>query len=152
MLSYSIKNESWIDGTFSISLGINIANFLPWSNASNGIAELNDRIRSTEIDLSQTMRNREDRLNQNFRTVETLLESMEATRLTVELAQSGYDMALDAFRRGGVDYQGLRTASDNLAKTRYNLLKVQSDLANAVLDIENELNIPFGTLSKGEVQ
>lgn len=152
MLSYNIKSESWSDGTFSIGLGINIANFLPWSNANNGIAALNDSIRSAEIELSQTMRNRDDTLNQNFRTVETILESMEATRLNVELAQSSYEMTQEAFRRGGADYQRLRLASDSLAQARNRLLQVQYNLAAAVLDIENELNIPFGTLSKGEVQ
>ena len=145
---YNLQNEYWNDnGSFSVTLGFNIDSFLPWSNARTQIHALNDNIRSAEIQLTDTMRNRENRINQNIRTIERILESLEATKLNVELAQSTYQMIEDAFRRGAADYQRLRGAGDSLEQSRNRLLQEQYNLVSALLDLEKELNVPFGTLS-----
>jgi len=145
---YNLQNQYWIDsGSFSISLGINIDNFLPWSAAKTQMDTLNDNIRATEMQLSDTLRNRENRINQNMRTVERILESLEAMKLNVELAQSTYEMIEEAYGRGAADYQRLRNAGDGLEQANYRLLSEQFNLVSALLDLEKELNIPFGTLS-----
>ena len=146
------NGRSWNDpnGSFSISLGLNLDSFLPWSNAKTQIDTLNDHIRSTQIQLTDTIRGRENRINQNIRTVERILESLEAVKLNVELAQSTYEMIEDAFRRGAADYQRLRSAGDGLEQAKNRLLSEQFNLISALLDLEKELNIPFGTLFTGE--
>ena len=70
--------------------------------------------------------------------------------LTVELSQSTYEIIEDAYSRGAADYQRLRNAGDSIGQARNQLLQEQYNLISALLDLENELNIPFGTLSKGE--
>ena len=145
-------NGSWIDGSgsFTVSLGLSLDSFFPWSNTRTQIATINDNIRATEIQVEEALRNRENRINQNVRTVVSILESLEAIELNVELAQSTYEMIADAFRTGAADYQRLRSAGDGLAQARHRLLQEQFNLAVALLDIERELNIPFGTLSGRE--
>ena len=144
---YNLQNEYWNDnGSFSVTLGFNIDSFLPWSNARTQIQALNDNIRSAEIQLTDTMRNRENRINQNIRTIERILESLEAVKLNIELAQSTYEMIEDAFRRGAADYQRLRGAGDSLEQSRNRLLQEQYNLVSALLDLEKEINVPFGTL------
>jgi outer membrane protein TolC len=69
-------------------------------------------------------------------------------KLNVELAQSTYQMYEDSFRRGAVDYQRLRSAGDSLEQAKNRLLQEQYNLVSALLDLEKELNIPFGTLGK----
>ena len=146
---YNLQHNYWNDsGSFSISLGFNIDNFLPWSNAKTQIDTLNDNIRAAEIQLAETMRNRDNRISQNTRTVERILESIEAMKLNVELAQSTYEMIEDAYRRGASDYQRLRNAGDSLAQAQNRLLQEQYNLVSALLDLEKELNIPFGSLNK----
>ena len=146
---YNVQNEYWNDnGSLSVTLGINIDNFLPWSNARTQMQTLNDNIRSTEIQLTETVRNRENRINQHMRTIERILESLEAMQLNVELAQSTYAMVEDAYRRGAADYQRLRGAGDSLEQAKNRLLQEQYNLIAALLDLEKELNVPFGTLSK----
>ena len=140
--------RSWndINGSFSISLGISLDSFFPWSNAKTQIDTLNDHIRSTQIQLADSLRNRDNRLNQNMRTLERILESLEAMELNVQLAQDTYNMIEEAYRRGAADYQRLRGAGDALEQARYRLLSEQFNLIISVLDLEKELNIPFGTL------
>ena len=149
---FNRQHQYWNDsnGAFTISLGFNVDNFLPWSNAKTQIDTLNDNIRATEVLLDETVRNRENRISQHMRTVERILESMEAIKLNVELAQSTYEMVEDAYRRGAADYQRLRAAGDGLEQANNRLLQEQFNLVAALLDLEKELNIPFGTLSKGE--
>jgi outer membrane protein len=142
----------WNDnaGSFSISLGINLDNFFPWSNVRTQIANINDNILSTQIQLTESQQNRQNRINQNIRNVERIMESHEAMRLNVELAQSSYEMYQDAYRRGAVDYQQLRGAVDSLERAKNNLLQEQYNLISATLDLEKELNVPYGTLLVGE--
>ena len=148
---YNIRNEVWNDnGSFSISLGLNLDNFFPWSNAKTQVDNLNDGIRAAQIQLTDSLRNSENRVSQNLRTVERILESLEAIKLNVDLAQSTYEMYEDAYSRGAADYQQLRSAGDSLEQAKNRLLSEQYNLISAMLDLEKELNIPFGTLIRGE--
>ena len=146
---YNLQNEYWNDsGSFSISLGFNLDNLFPWSNTKTQIDALNDSINAAQIQLTETLRNSENRISQNVRTIERIVESLEAMRLNVELAQSTYEMYEDSFKRGAVDYQRLRSAGDSLEQAKNRLLQEQYNLISALLDLEKELNIPFGTLSR----
>jgi len=143
---YSTENGSWSDnGSLSISLGLSLDNFLPWSQVKTQVDNLNDSIQSAQIQLTDSLRSRSNRANQNMRIVEGTLESIEAMKLNVELAQTTYDMYEDAYRRGAADYQQLRSAGDSLEQTKNRLLQEQYNLISAMLDLEKELNVPFST-------
>ena len=144
---YNIQNSFWTDnGSFTISLGMNIDSLLPWSVPRTQMDALNDQIQSTHIQLTDTLRSRENRVNQNMRTIGRIMESLEATKLNVELAQTTYEMFGEAYRMGAVDYQRLRSARDGLEQAKNRLLQEQFNLVSATLDLERELNIPFGTI------
>ena len=144
--------RSWndINGSFSVSLGMNLDSFLPWSNAKTQMDTLNDHIQSAQIQMTDSLRSRDNRLNQNIRTIERILESLEAMTLNVELARTTYNMFENAYRNGAMDYQRLRSARDGLEQADNRLLQEQFNLILAILDLERELNIPFGTFGKGE--
>jgi len=145
--AYNIQNEVWNDsGSFSVSLGFNVDNFLPWSGAKTQIDTLDDNIRAAIIQLTEITRNRDNRINQNIRTVLKISESLDAINLNIELAQSTYDIYEESYKRGAADYQRLRNASDSIAQAKNRLLQEQYNLVSTLLDLEKELNIPFGTL------
>ena len=146
---YNTQNNSWSDnGSFSVSLGFNIDNFFPWSNTKTQIDNINDNIRSAQIQLTDSLRNRDNRISQNVRTIERILESLEAMILNVELAQSTYEMMKDAYSRGVVDYHRLRNAGDSISQAMNQLFQEQYNLISTLLDLEKELSIPFGTLTE----
>ena len=112
---YNIQGESWSDnGSFSIAFGLNLDNFFPWSSTKTQIDNLNDNIQSVEIQLADSLRNRENRINNNIRTIERIAESLEAMRLNMELAQSTYALHEEAHRMGAADFQQLRGTGDSL--------------------------------------
>ena len=144
---YNIPNELWSDnGSFSITLGINLDNFFPWSSAKTQIENLNNNIQSVQLQLTDSLRNQENRINNNVRIIERIVESLEATMLNVDLAQSTYVLYEEAYRMGAADFQQLRSAGDSLNQARNSLLQEQYNLISALLDLEKELNIPFGAL------
>jgi outer membrane protein TolC len=145
---YSINGKQWNDasGSFSVSLGLSLDNFLPWSQAKTQIDSLNDSIRSVEIQLSETLRNNESNIAQYRRTIEQTQETIAALILNVELAESSYAMYEEAYRNGAADYQQLRDAGDSLLQAQNRVQQEQYNLILAILDLEKELGLPFGTI------
>jgi outer membrane protein TolC len=144
-------NDTWNDnaGSFSVSLGINIDNFLPWSTAKTQIDDLNDRMSAAQMQLAESQQNQESRIAQYRRTIEKSIETIEALKLNVELARTTYELYEEAYRKGAADYQRLRDAGDSLLQAQNQVQQEQYNLIAAVLDLEKELNVPLGSI-RGE--
>jgi outer membrane protein TolC len=143
----TIDGNQWSDsGSFSISLGFSLDNFLLWSPAKTRLDSLSDSIRSAEIRLGETIRNRESVITQYRRIVEQTRETIAALTLNVELAQTSYAMYEEAYRNGAADYQQLRNAGDSLLQAQGRVREEQYNLISAVLNLERELGVPFGTI------
>jgi outer membrane protein TolC len=142
------SNDTWADsgGSFSASLKMSLDNLLPWSTAKTQIDAVGDSIRAAQIQLSETLQTRESRIAQYTRTIEKTKETIEAAKLNVELAQSAYEMYEEAYRKGAADYQQLRNAADSLLQAQNQVQQEQYTFISAILDLEKEYNIPFGTL------
>lgn len=141
--------ETWSDaGSFSVSLGLKLDGFLPWSSTREAmdqyddtVATLNSRIAEAELTSDATIR-------QLRRSVEKSFGSLEALSLNVRLAEQSYAMYEEAYRKGTSDLQSLKSAGDTLEEARLSVLKERYTLAVALLDLENELNVPFGSIGK----
>jgi outer membrane protein TolC len=140
--------DQWNDSTGALTIGLsfNLDGLLPWSAARTQIDSITDSIRSAEIRLSETTRDGESRIAQYRRTIEQTRETIAALRLNVELAQTAYAMYEEAYRNGATDYQKLRDAGDSLLQAQNRVSQEQYNLISAVLDLEKELNVPFGTI------
>lgn len=139
------RNASWNDssGAFSISLGLSIDNFLPWSAAKTQIDALDDTILSSQLQLTESLRNQEDRIRQYQRNLEQTKASVEALKLNVELAENTYARYEEAYRKGAADYQSLRNAGDSLLQAKNKVQQEQYNLIVTVLELEKELTLPF---------
>ncbi|MDR1096472.1 MAG: TolC family protein [Spirochaetaceae bacterium] len=142
------RNDAWTDnaGSFSVSFGLNIDNFLPWSAAKTQIDDLDSRIAAARIQLAESRQNRETRTAQYRRAIEKSAETIEALKLNVELAQTVCDLYEDAYRKGAADYQQLRDAGDSLLQAQNRVQQEQYNLIAAVLDMEKEQNTPFAPI------
>jgi outer membrane protein TolC len=139
------SNDAWNDnsGSLSISLGINIDSFFPWSAAKTKLDTLEDSILSSQLQLAESLRNREDRIRQYERTINQSIETIEALALNVELAENTYEMYGEAYRQGAADYQSLRNAGDSLLQAQYQVQQEYYNFIAAVLDMDKELNRAF---------
>jgi outer membrane protein TolC len=128
------SNDAWNDntGSFSISLGINIDSFFPWSAAKTKLDDLEDSILSSQLQLAESVRNREDRIRQYERTISQTIETVEALALNVEPAESTCKMYGKAYCQGAADYQSLRNAGDSLLQAQYQVQQEYYNLIAAV--------------------
>ncbi|MDR1106574.1 MAG: TolC family protein [Treponema sp.] len=148
---YSGKTHDWTDsGLFSITLSIKPDNFLPWSRAKEEIDSLSDSIAMGQNQLRESILGRQNAIQKLRRDIAQSGEAVETLRLNVTLAGESYRAYEDAYRRGAVDIQSLYSARDNVLLAENQLLSEQYNLAAAILELEKELALPFGTLMRWE--
>ncbi|QQO09866.1 TolC family protein [Breznakiella homolactica] len=141
------SNNDWSDnGQFSVRISLNLDSFLPWSSSREQIDSLNDSISNYESRIAEALMNSGNQIRQYQRTIEQSLENIAALRLNAELAERTYEMYETSYRNGTVDLQSLRSAGDSLLQARNKIQEEQYTLLSSILDLEKEINVPFGTL------
>jgi outer membrane protein TolC len=142
-------NDTWTDSSGSVSVGLsfNLDGLLPGSAARTRIDAIDDSIRIAKNQAQEALLNQQSRVRQYMRTIEQTIESIEALLLNIELAEQTYAMYVESYRHGTSDLQQLRGAADSLSQTRNRLYQEYYTLIAATLDLEKELNVPFGSLA-----
>lgn len=141
--------DEWTDkGSFSASLGLDLDSFLPWSSAQETLDQYDDAIKSWTSRIAEARLSSDATVRQLRRSIEKSFSSIQALTLNVRLAEKSYAMYEEAFRKGTSDLQSLKDAGDALAEARSSVLQERYTLLNAILDLESELNVPFGTVGR----
>ena len=138
----------WRDssGQFSVSLSFKLDNYLPWSQAKEQIDSLNDAITSQQSLLAESAINHQNTIQKLLRDIARSRDSIETLRLNITLAEETLRMYTESYRIGATDLQTLNSTSDSLRTAQNRLLSEQFNLLSAVLELEKELNIPFGSI------
>jgi outer membrane protein TolC len=149
---YSGKTNAWLDegGKFSITLSMKLDNFLPWSQAKEQIDSLSDTIAAEQNRLQETRLDHQNTVRKLRRNIIRSAETIETLRLNVTLAGETRRMYEEAYRQGAADLQSVHSARDTVLLAENQLLSEQYNLAAAVLELEKELSLPFGTLMRRE--
>jgi outer membrane protein TolC len=139
----------WRDssGQFSIALSFKLDNYLPWSPAKEQIDSLNDAIAGQQSLLTESAINHQNTVQKLLRDIARSQDSIETLRLNITLAEETLRMYTDSYRSGAVDLQTLNSTRDNLRTAQNRLLSEQFSLLSAILELEKELNIPFGSIA-----
>jgi outer membrane protein len=148
---YSGKTHDWTDnGLFSVTLSMKLDNFFPWSRTKEQIDSLGDNIAIQRNLLQETILSRQNAIQKLRREIIQSGEAVETLRLNVTLAGETYRAYEDSYRRGAVDIQSLYSARDNVLLAENQLLSERYNLAAAILELEKELAVPFGTFMRWE--
>jgi outer membrane protein TolC len=145
-------NDTWTDSAGSVSVGLSFSldGLLPGSAARTRIDSIDDNIRIAETQVREASLNQQSRMRQYIRTIEQSIESISALLLNIELAEQTYAMYVESYRHGTSDLQQLRGAADSLSQTKNRLYQEYYTLIAATLDLEKEINVPFGSLAGDE--
>ena len=143
-----IAQSSQLDqaGTVSLTATIPLDGLLPWSSRADGVASAQDKIADLELQLKDAETSLSVSTESSLRKIRQSQSSIKSKQANVELAQRSYDMTLQAYNRGVKDLLSLQDASDNLLSAQMSLKNEQRTLVNAVLELENTIGVPFGTL------
>ncbi|MCQ2586329.1 MAG: TolC family protein [Treponema sp.] len=151
MLKHTDESKSSFKMTnHSVSLGVAIPldGYLPWSNGAMSIANQKDSLVTLKENLENQKRTTELSIENSLRTIRQAQSQMKSLEATASLAQKTYDLTQIAYNQGSRDLNSLRNAEDSLISAKTQLQSQNYTLVNAILELENTLGVPFGTLSK----
>ncbi len=133
---------------WSVSLGLSLPldSWLPGSSSCDTIAELNDTVKDYELQLEQKKKDVRSATMEKLKEIEVSQKNLKARHLNVELAQKSYEMTEDAYNRGTKDLLTLQSALDTLRTAQLQLREEQYTLISNVLDLEQSLSLPSGSL------
>ena len=134
----------------SLSLRIPLDGFLPWSNGALSIANQKANLQDLELQLKEKKESTELEIQNSIKKIEQAQAQLNVLENNVELAQKRYNMTLTAYNHGSKDLLTLQNASDALMTARINLSSQKITIFSAILDLENILGVPFGTLGKAD--
>ena len=146
---YIDQASEWRDssGQFSIALSFKLDNYLPWSSAKEQIDSLNDAITSQQSLLTESAINHQNTVQKLLRDIVRSQDSIETLHLNITLAEETLRMYTESYMSGAVDLQTLNSTRDNLRTAQNRLLSEQFNLLSSILELEKELNIPFGSIT-----
>jgi outer membrane protein TolC len=148
---YNGKTNNWaVSGQFSITLSVSLDNFFPWSRTKEQIDSLGDSIALQRNLLQESVMSHQNTVQTLRRNITQSEEAIETLRLNVALAEETRRTYEDAYRRGAADLQSVYSARNNVQLAENQLLSEQYNLAAALLELEKELAVPFGTCMRWE--
>ena len=132
----------------SLSLRIPLDGFLPWSNGALSIANQKANLQDLELQLKEKKESVALEIQNNIKNIEQAQAQLKVLESNVQLAQKRYNMTLTAYNHGSRDLMTLQNASDSLMTAKNNLSSQKIKIFGEILDLENTLGVPFGTLGK----
>ena len=132
----------------SISIGVRLPldGYLPWSNGALSIDNQKANLKDLELQLANERTSAELTLQNSIKNILLKQSQMELLNRNVEIAEKSYEMTLAAYNHGSRDLLTLQNAADSLLKAKTDRESHIYSLISAVLELENTLGIPFGSL------
>ena len=138
------------NGALSLSVSIPLDGLLPWSAKANSIAGAKDSIADYELLIQDKKTGIQVETESAKRKIGQLIQSIQTLKAGVSLAEESYQMTQEAYNRGSRNWTELLTARNSLERSRLNLKQQAYNLAEAILNLENTLGVPFGSLTENQ--
>lgn len=146
------KTEEFKKGqeSHSLSLSVNIPldGYIPWTNVAQNVKNQKAVLQDLQLQLENERTTASLNLQNSIKNILQKQSQMDLLDRNVELAQKTYDMTLTAYNHGSRDLLTLQSTADALLKAKTDRESKKYELISAVLDLENTLGLPFGTLGK----
>lgn len=134
--------------SLSFSLRIPLDGYLPWSNGALSVVAQKDTLADLKLQLENEKTSASLNVQNSIKNILQKQSQMDMLDQNVEIAQKAYDMTLTAYNHGSRDLLTLQNAADSLLKAKTDRESHIYNLICAVLDLENMLGLPFGSLGK----
>jgi len=132
----------------SATINIPIDPWIPGSSRNQSVRTAKLAVDKARLDLHSA----EDAAAAQIRSLAANLrnswDSIEIARLSLGVAERGYELTEQGFRNGTVESLKLEDARNNLINARQRLLQTELSYLNMILDISAALNISWKDLMK----
>ncbi len=132
--------------SLSVNLSIPLDGYLPWSTGALGIENQKAGLEQLRLQYEDEKTSMALSIENKIKSLNQMKSQIESQDKSVELAQRAYDMTLRAYNAGSRDLYTLQSASDSLMSARITRQQQLYSIFVAVLDLENTLGLPFGSL------
>ena len=135
-------------GTLSASVTIPLDSLFPWSSSAQNVASAKDSVENIELQIEDAKTSLKVSTDSYLRSIAQSKSSITSLQASVNLAKETYDMTLTAYQRGSKDLLSLQNALDDVLAAQVNLKSEVYSLISSILELENVIGVPFGTLIK----
>lgn len=133
--------------SYSATLSIPLDGYLPWSSGALSIESQKESIEKQKLALQNKKDSTALSIRNSYNSILQAQTQLKLYEKNVELMQKTYDMTKTAYNAGSSDLLTLQTAENNLYSAKYNVQNQRYSIISSVLDLENTLGVPFGTLT-----
>lgn len=139
--------ENWQQaGTFSATVGMNLDPLLPASAVRTNMAGQDDKLKDLELQLVGAQENFLLEKKQLLDSIQASQNNLAAWQATLKLAERSYDLNLEAWRRGTIEYERLKTAEASLLEAQVSAIQQEQNLLTSILDLEYACGLPLGAI------
>ena len=136
-------SESDSSGTFSITLNLQLSDYLPFSSTMNNIKGMDDNIDKTKSGLSMAFQAARMEIISAVEQLNNSVLTIKAKELNVDLAERAYTLAEESYNAGGKSLLDVEDAEDALKNARFQLLSEKYNYITALLTLEAAINSPL---------
>lgn len=141
-------NDAVDSGTLKASVTIPLDSILPWSSSAQSIASAKDSVESIELQIEDEKTSLKVSTESALLSIAQSKAAILSLQASANLAKETYEMTLSAYQRGTKDLLSLQNALDDVFESQVNLKSEAYSLVSSILDLENIIGVPFGTLLK----
>lgn len=130
----------------SVSARIPLDAYVKGSSASVNIENQKNTIENIKLQIEAEKQSLEIKKQNCLSTIAQIQQQIVQLNKQIELAQKSYKLTLDAYNHGLRDFNTLQTSADNVTTLKGNLMNLAIQIESQILELENILGVPFGTL------
>lgn len=155
---YALDGSNWSDfpndgywkdqGSFSITVGWNLTNLLPFSANRQQAKDLQANISKLEINRENLLENQKMQVREAVDKLTEARQQIDAMGRNISLAQRSYDMTVRSYNNGRTELLDVRDAENQLEQAKLGLANQKFNYISALLDLESILNTNL--ISAGE--
>lgn len=132
----------------NVSVRIPLDGYLPWSSGSLSIESQKSNLKDLELQLENQKTSSLIAVESGLKKINQSKTQINTMTTNVNIATRKYNATATAYSYGSADYLSLQSANDALLAARLNKQSQIYTYISNILDLENTLGIPFGTLGK----
>jgi outer membrane protein TolC len=130
------------------TVNVPIDPWIPGSKTGQSIRKARAAIDKARLDLQRTEEAAASQIRSLAANLQNSWNSIEIARLSLSIAERGYELTEQGFRNGTVDSVSLEDSRNDLANTRQRLLQSELSYLNTFLDLSAALNKSWKELQR----
>jgi multidrug efflux system outer membrane protein len=140
--SFNGENQSFSDSLSArLTVSIPLDSWIPGTKGAQAVMSAQAEVEKARLNLQSVRQSAANSIRSLVENMESTLSSIEVAQLRAEIAERTYRMSEAAFERGAMEILDYENTRASWAQSRQDLLKERLAYQNLVLELERELNV-----------